>query len=59
MRIIPPTAKRPKDVSAFIREHLGKGWIVEAGVLERNVTRESRFRLLSEKELTDTVGRYR
>ncbi len=52
-------AKKPKDVSAFISEHLGKGWIIEAGVLERNVTRESRFRLLSETELTETVARYR
>jgi len=48
-----------KDVSAFITEHLGKGWTVEAGILERDVTRESRFRLLSDKELIETVVRYR
>ncbi len=35
-----------QDVSAFIKEHLGKGWHVEAGVLERDTNRESRFRLL-------------
>ena len=47
-----------RDVSAFIAEHLGKGWHVEAGVLERNTTRESRFRLLSDAELSETVARY-
>lgn len=47
------------DVSPFLSEHLGKGWIVEAGLLERNVSRESRFRLLGDTELSDTVGRYR
>ena len=48
-----------KDVSAFVAEHLGKGWTIEAGVLERNTARESRFRLLSENELSETVARYR
>lgn len=48
-----------RDVSAFIGEHLGKDWTVEAGVLERNVARESRFRLLNDKELAETVSRYR
>lgn len=47
------------DVSAFIKEHLGKGWIVEAGVLERETTRESRFRLLSDSELTEVTSQYR
>lgn len=49
----------PKDVSAFISEHLGQGWVVEAGVLERDTPRESHFRLLSERELSETVARYR
>ena len=48
----------PKDVSSFISEHLGKGWTVEAGVLERDTTRESRFRLLCERTVGD-VARYR
>ena len=48
-----------RDVSAFITEHLGKGWVVEAGVLERDTHRESRFRLLSEGELAETLARYR
>ena len=46
----------PKDVSAFITEHLGKGWTIEAGILERGTTRESHFRLLSDKELAETVA---
>jgi len=49
----------PKDVSSFITEHLGKGWTVESGVLERDTTRESRFRLLSESELAETIARYK
>ena len=48
-----------KDVSAFITEHLGKGWTIESGILERNTTRESRFRLLSDGELSETVARYK
>ncbi len=48
-----------QDVSSFIKEHLGKGWIVEAGVLERDTTRESRFRLLSENEMTETTAQYK
>ncbi len=48
-----------KDIAAFITEHLGKEWHAEAGVLERNTTRESRFRLLSDSELSDTLARYR
>lgn len=49
----------PKDVSAFVTEHLGKGWIVEAGILDRATTRESHFRLLSDKELAEAIARYR
>ena len=48
-----------QDVSAFISEHLGKGWTIEAGVLERNTTRESRFRLLSEREMGEATARYK
>ena len=48
-----------QDVSAFITEHLGKDWTIESGILERDTTRESRFRLLSEGELTETVARYK
>jgi proteasome alpha subunit len=47
------------DVSAFIKEKLAKGWVLEAGVLERNTTRESKFRLLTEAELAETLTAYR
>ena len=46
-------------VSSFISEHLSKGWNVEAGVLERNTNRESRFRLLSPTELSEVTARYK
>ena len=49
----------PQDVSSFITEHLGKGWTIEAGILERDTNRESRFRLLSESEMTETTARYK
>lgn len=49
----------PSDVSAFITEHLGKGWTVEAGILERNTPREGHFRLLTERDLSETLARYR
>jgi len=48
-----------KDVADFIKEHLGKDWHVEAGVLERNTNKESRFRLLADSELSDTLAQYR
>ncbi len=48
-----------RDVSSFVAEHLGKNWTVEAGILERNTERESRFRLLADKELAETVAKYR
>ena len=48
-----------RDVSAFITKHLAENWTVEAGILERNTTRESRFRLLNDTELADTINRYR
>lgn len=50
--------EKPRDVSPFLSEHLKKGWMVEAGILDRSTTRESRFRLLSEQELAETIARY-
>jgi proteasome alpha subunit len=47
------------NIAAFITDHLKKGGVVEAGILERNIPRESRFRLLSDQELSDTVEPYR
>ena len=46
------------DIKAFIADHLKAGWFVEAGVLERNVNRESRFRLLNETELGGSLAAY-
>lgn len=40
-----------KEVSDFVARHLSEGWEIEAGVLERNTARESRFRLLTDDEL--------
>ena len=47
------------DVSAFIAQHLRDGWLIEAGVLERDTPRESKFRLLSDRDLSETLARYR
>lgn len=47
------------DVSSFIGDHLSQGWTVEAGVLERDTPRENRFRLLTERDLGETIARYR
>jgi proteasome alpha subunit len=48
-----------QDVTAFIKDSLGKGWTVEAGILDRLTNRESRFRLLTEAELSEVIARYR
>lgn len=47
------------DVSSFITKHLSDGWTVEAAVLERNTNRESRFRMLSDRELSETLAKYK
>jgi len=50
----------PPDIAAFIADHLKAGvWQVEAAILERNTPRESKFRLLREDELTETLAAYR
>ena len=46
------------DVSGFIKDHLAQGFIIEAGVLERDTTRESRFRLLSDTDMAETLAKY-
>jgi proteasome alpha subunit len=51
--------EKAKDISSFVGEQLGKGMVIEAGVLERNVARESRFRLLTDAELKDIVAAYK
>lgn len=47
------------DPTVAIKEALKDGLIVEAGVLLRNVARESKFRLLKEAELETALADYR
>lgn len=47
------------DISAFIGKRLGEGWTPEAAVLERNTPRENRFRMLTDKDLDETLAKYR
>ena len=47
-----------RDVAALLREEL-TGASVEAALLERNTTRESRFRLLRPAEIEPAVAEYR
>jgi proteasome alpha subunit len=54
-----PAEDRKADVRAFIKERLEEGWAVEAAVLERSTTRESRYRLLSEPQLAEAVADFR
>jgi len=51
--------EKEKDVSVFLADSLDRGWTIEAGVLERDVTRENRFRLLTDAELKDVVAAYK
>ena len=47
------------DVSSFITKHMSDGWTVEAAVLERNTNRENRFRMLGDRELSETLAKYK
>ena len=47
------------DVSSFITKQLSDGWTVEAAVLERSTTRENRFRMLGDRDLTETLAKYK
>jgi proteasome alpha subunit len=47
------------EVSRFISDHLGKNWVVEAGILERNTSRENKFRLVTDRELAGILADYR
>jgi hypothetical protein len=46
------------DLARFIRDELADG-TVEAALLERQTTRESRFRLLSPTDLQPALAEYR
>jgi proteasome alpha subunit len=56
---LPTDREGDGDISAFLAEHLTKGWVVEAAVLERNVSRENRYRLLSGDEVDATIDAYK
>ncbi|MGO8671157.1 MAG: hypothetical protein ACLQVD_07335 [Capsulimonadaceae bacterium] len=47
------------DVSSFIAKQLTETWGPEVAVLERSSHRDNRFRLLTEKDLTETLKKYR
>jgi hypothetical protein len=47
------------DVSSFIVKQLADGWTVEAAVLERSTSRENRFRMLADRDLTETLAKYK
>lgn len=53
------TGESAGDVSSFIGKHLSEGWTLEAAVLERNTIRESRFRMLGERDLAETIAKYK
>jgi proteasome alpha subunit len=48
-----------EDPVVAVREALKNGAIIEAGLLQRNTTRDSKFRLLSEKDLAGVLADYR
>ncbi len=54
----PTSAQMDQSREQFLRETLNSDWVVEAAVLERNTSRESRFRLLTEAELTSVLSKY-
>ena len=47
------------DPAVAVREALKNGAVVEAGLLQRNTTRETKFRLLTEGELEAALSGYR
>jgi proteasome alpha subunit len=47
------------DLARFLRDELSSGTTVEVGLLERNTTRENRFRLLSDADLRPALAEYR
>lgn len=50
--------EREKDVSSYITKSFKDQWLIEAAVLERNTNRESRFRLLTERDYKDILADY-
>ncbi|MDR3710109.1 MAG: hypothetical protein P4L33_17585 [Capsulimonadaceae bacterium] len=56
---LPSDREKSGDVSDFLTEHLNSGWSVEAAILERSSHRESRYRVLAEADLAETLKAYR
>jgi proteasome alpha subunit len=54
-----PAEDRSSDVKAYIKERLDEGWVIEAAVLERNTSRESRYRQLTEEHFEPVVRLYK
>ena len=46
------------DPAVAIREALKNGAIIEAGILQRNTIRDSKFRLLTEKDMAGVLAQY-
>jgi proteasome alpha subunit len=46
----------PKQITEHLKLSLAIGWQVEAGILERNTKRETRFRLIAEPEIKEALG---
>ncbi len=55
---LPSDREGEKDVAAFLKQHLGEGWVVEAAILERDTHRESRYRLLANSEIAEAIEPY-
>ncbi|MBC8103104.1 MAG: hypothetical protein H7Z41_11010 [Cytophagales bacterium] len=47
------------DPAVAVREALKNGAVIEAGLLQRNTIRESKFRLLSDQDLEGVLAEYR
>jgi proteasome alpha subunit len=54
-----PANDKKADVRAFVNERLEDGWVVEAAVLERATTRESRYRLLTESQVSGAAASFK
>jgi hypothetical protein len=52
----PPVSDDP---AVAVREALKNGALIEAGLLQRSTTRESKFRLLTEAELASPLAAFR
>jgi proteasome alpha subunit len=54
-----PAERNERSVTEFLTNSFDEGWTIEAGILERNTLRESRFRMLRPDELEEAASRYK